>query len=102
MHAISLDVTKDDSVNQALTYVKSVLKDKGMIFERKLGNYTISGLHGLVNNAGIAGLNAWDDWTKLDSYRMCWEVNTLGLIRMTHTFKPLIKKAKFVFIGLIF
>lgn len=51
----------------------------------------------MVNNAGIAGQNSWDDWCTLDSYRICWEVNTLGLIRMTHAFKPLIKKAKLVF-----
>ncbi|KAI6177562.1 hypothetical protein M3Y97_00920900 [Aphelenchoides bicaudatus] len=79
-HAIKLDVTKDESVKQAVDYVKEALKGKG--------------LHALVNNAGIAGQNGWDDWMTLDSYRICWEVNTLGLIRMTHAFKPLIKKSK--------
>jgi NAD(P)-dependent dehydrogenase (short-subunit alcohol dehydrogenase family) len=59
----------------------------------------ISGIHGLVNNAGVVGQNAWDDWMTPDSYLSCWEVNTLGLIRMTHAFKPLLKKAKFVLFG---
>jgi len=80
LHAIPIDVTNDESVNKAVEYVKSVLKNKG--------------LHGLVNNAGIAGQNGWDDWMTTKSYQICWEVNTLGLIRMTHALKPLIKKAK--------
>lgn len=102
LHAIRLDVTSDESVNRAFDYVKSVLRDKGRSVNLNYSQYSaivescpLLGLHGLVNNAGIAGQNAWDDWMSLDSYRMCWEVNTLGLIRMTHSFKPLIKKARF-------
>ena len=44
----------------------------------------------------MSGQNAWDDWLRPDDYRACWEVNTLGVIRVTHAFKPLVKKARCV------
>ncbi|KAI6227084.1 Dehydrogenase [Aphelenchoides besseyi] len=81
LHAIRLDVSSDESVSEAVKYVQSVIGENGQ-------------LHGLVNNAGVAGTNMWDDWTELDDYRHCFEINTLGLIRVTHAFKPFIKRAR--------
>lgn len=48
----------------------------------------------MVNNAGINGHATVDDWTVPEDYQSVWEVNTLGVIRMTHAFKPLLKQAK--------
>lgn len=95
-HGLLLDVTKDESVAKAVGYVRSVVGDKGRGSSSSNINSPL-GLHGLCNNAGIAGQNGWDDWMTVQSYRIAYEVNTLGLIRMTHAFKPLIKKAKLVF-----
>ncbi|KAI6210523.1 hypothetical protein M3Y96_00337300 [Aphelenchoides besseyi] len=81
LHAISLDVSSDESVSEAVKYVQSVIGENGQ-------------LHGLVNNAGVVGTNMWDDWTELADYRHCFEINTLGLIRVTHAFKPFIKRAR--------
>lgn len=53
------------------------------------------GLHGLVNNAGIVGNAGVDDWLTEDDYQAVFDVNTLGVIRVTHAFKDLIKKAKY-------
>lgn len=45
-------------------------------------------------NAGIASINAPDDWLNVDHYKKVMEVNSYGVIRTCHAFKPLIKKAK--------
>ena len=54
------------------------------------------GLWGLVNNAGIGDMRGWDDWQTPAIYERFWQVNTLGVIRATHAFKPLIKRVKYV------
>ncbi len=50
-------------------------------------------LWGLVNNAGIAGILAPDDFLRVRDYQDCLDVNSLGAIRVTHAFKPLIKES---------
>ena len=54
----------------------------------------ISGLWGVVNNAGILNLIAPVDWLTADDYRRQCEVNLFGLIDVTMTFLPLVKKAR--------
>lgn len=49
-----------------------------------------------MNNAGIVGNVAFDDWLILKDYQDVFEVNALGVIRVTHAFKDLVKKTKFV------
>jgi NADP-dependent 3-hydroxy acid dehydrogenase YdfG len=44
-----------------------------------------------VNNAGILGNVAWDDWLNISDYEQTLQVNTLGVIRVTHAFLQLIK-----------
>lgn len=56
--------------------------------------FCILGLWGLVCNAGVANVNAPDDWLNVDDYKSTAEVNAFGVIRTCQTFKPLIKKTK--------
>lgn len=48
----------------------------------------------MVCNAGTATALAPDDWLNVDDYKKTLEVNTFGVIRTCHAFKPLIKKEK--------
>lgn len=73
-----LDVRSQESVNSALSFLEEKLKGK-------------SGLHALINNAGILGRAGWDDWLSANDYELCLAVNTLGVIRVTHAFKQLVK-----------
>ncbi len=51
-----------------------------------------TGLWGLVNNAGAMLNNGPDDWLCVDDYRKTLDVNALGVVRVTHAFRPLVKK----------
>ncbi|KAF7640058.1 Peptidase S1 domain-containing protein [Meloidogyne graminicola] len=81
IHVFQMDVTKEESVTNGLKFVLSKLPPN-------------RGLHALVNNAGIVGNTAWDDWLIPNDYQQVWEVNTMGMIRVTQTFKRLIKLEK--------
>ncbi len=52
------------------------------------------GLWGVINNAGISGRPGPADWQTMEDYRKVLGINTFGLIDVTHTFLPLIKKEK--------
>ena len=76
--ALPLDVTDQESIN---TFVGKV--------SEKFGRIDV-----LVNNAGLAlGLNPIEQARDEDWIEM-WEVNVLGLIRMTRSCLPLLRKAK--------
>ncbi|CAJ0592457.1 unnamed protein product [Cylicocyclus nassatus] len=79
--AFIVDVTKDDSVTNAKRYLEYKTKQYG-------------GLHGVVNNAGILGNTFFDDFLTLEDYKNVAEVNTWGVIRVTHALKPLVKKTR--------
>ncbi|TKR81236.1 hypothetical protein L596_015141 [Steinernema carpocapsae] len=81
LHAFVMDVTSEESVQEGRRFV-----------EKTCGAY--KGLHGIVNNAGIASNTALDDWLSLEDYRKVVEVNTFGVILVTQTFKDLVKKTK--------
>lgn len=76
--ALPLDVTKLESIDAFVDEVK-----------KKFGRIDV-----LINNAGLAsGLNPIaeardDEWIEM------WEVNVLGLMRMTRACLPLIRKAR--------
>ncbi|KAK6758810.1 hypothetical protein RB195_016193 [Necator americanus] len=80
LHTVSLDVTSDDSVLKAKEYVESNLKGLK--------------LWGLVNNAGVFSCYGPDDWTTVKDYKSAAEVNLFGVIRVTHAFKKLVKRAE--------
>ena len=48
----------------------------------------------MVNNAGIAGAPGPSSWLQMSDYHECFGVNLLGLIDVSTTFLPLIKKGK--------
>ncbi|TKR92448.1 hypothetical protein L596_007098 [Steinernema carpocapsae] len=78
---VSLDVTSDDSVREAARFV-----------EGKMGNGVE--LWALVNNAGVFTCYGPDDWCTIEEYKFSFDVNTLGVVRTTHAFKPLLKRSK--------
>lgn len=81
LRTVSLDVTQKESVRKAFEYVSSKLpNDKG--------------LWGILNNAGAIRAHGSLDWFSVDDYRTECEVNLWGLIDVTLTFLPLVKKAK--------
>ncbi|KFM78837.1 Estradiol 17-beta-dehydrogenase 2, partial [Stegodyphus mimosarum] len=79
LHVLGLDVTDDDSVKEAVTYV-----------EQNLGN---SDFWAIVNNAGIyRGNNA--ELSSMEDYKYTMEVNAFGLARVTKAFLPLLRQFK--------
>ncbi|CAJ0592456.1 unnamed protein product [Cylicocyclus nassatus] len=79
--AFIVDVSKDDSVANAKRYLELKTEQYG-------------GLHGVVNNAGILGNTFFDDFLTLEDYKNVAEVNTWGVIRVTHALKSLVKKTR--------
>ncbi|KAK6114122.1 short chain dehydrogenase family protein [Brugia pahangi] len=82
LYAFQMDVTDDESVRKSREIVDTVLREKNIV------------LHALVNNAGIKGHFFYDDFLTVDDYKDVWEVNTCGVIRVTQTFRDLIKKSR--------
>ena len=55
----------------------------------------VSGLWGLVNNAGISGVASGPiEWLRTSDFREVLDVNTLGVVDVTLKFLPLLKKGK--------
>lgn len=77
IHPLILDVTREDHVQAAFEFTNSKCPD---------------GLNGLVNNAGIA-MASFVDWACLEDFRKLMEVNYFGVISVTKTFLPLLKKS---------
>ncbi|XP_059139705.1 17-beta-hydroxysteroid dehydrogenase type 6-like isoform X1 [Physella acuta] len=77
---VPLDVTKGESIQAALQLVKGTLPEN-------------SGLWGLVNNAGIAGLACFSEICIPEDYHQVFAVNLFGAIEMSRAFLPLLRKA---------
>ncbi|GAA2248638.1 short-chain dehydrogenase [Streptomyces ruber] len=74
---VQLDVTDDASVDAAVETLRA-----------RVGHLDI-----LINNAGILGeVTAPEDMTA-DQIRHVYETNVFGLVRVTHAFLPLLRKA---------
>jgi len=54
----------------------------------------VEGLWGVVNNAGTLGKVGPIEWLGIEDYRKVYDVNALGIVDVTMTFLPLIKKTK--------
>jgi retinol dehydrogenase-16 len=78
---LAMDVSKPDSIRQALDVVKSKLPPG-------------KGLWGVLNNAGIFGPLGPPEWMTVDDYKAVAAVNLYGLIDVTMTFLPLVKMAR--------
>lgn len=77
VQALQLDVTKQEDIDAALATVT------------KGGR----GLHGLVNNAGIATIGSVAD-TSMQEFHLLMDVNVYGPYRMAKAFTPLIAQNK--------
>ncbi|XP_075708137.1 retinol dehydrogenase 7-like [Rhinoderma darwinii] len=80
LQTIILDVSDGKNVSSAVEWVSSVVGDRG--------------LWGLVNNAGIPGDMVPLGWLKTNDILKVLNVNLLGLIDVTLTLLPLIRKAQ--------
>ncbi|XP_025093907.1 retinol dehydrogenase 7-like isoform X3 [Pomacea canaliculata] len=76
-----LDVTNEKSISAARDFVAARLPEG-------------QGLWGVVNNAGIVGPIGPSEWVSRDGYQTCLAVNLLGLIDVTRTFLPLVRRAR--------
>ncbi|XP_059822366.1 dehydrogenase/reductase SDR family member 9-like [Hypanus sabinus] len=80
LKTIVLDITKSESIENAVNQIKQEVGHRG--------------LWGLVNNAGIVGTLCPTDWLRTEHFRRPIEVNLLGSIEVTLKLLPLIKKAR--------
>ncbi|XP_005534034.1 PREDICTED: 11-cis retinol dehydrogenase [Pseudopodoces humilis] len=75
-----LDVTRSDSIQRAVEWVKEEVGEKG--------------LFGLVNNAGIASPMGPTEWMDMEDFRRVMAVNAFGAIEVTLRLLPLLKRAR--------
>ncbi|XP_035672225.1 retinol dehydrogenase 7-like [Branchiostoma floridae] len=81
LQPIRMDVTSSDSVKTAFRVVEKAVGSKG--------------LWGLVNNAGIVGSGVGAmEWSTVADYQAVIDVNLLGMIDVTRTFLPLLKRSR--------
>ncbi|KAL3832402.1 hypothetical protein ACJMK2_024049 [Sinanodonta woodiana] len=78
---LDLDVTNAVSIQKAFKQVKSNIPSD-------------TGLWGLVNNAGIPGELGHVEWMTRADYDQVMAVNTFGMVDVTKTFLPLIRRTR--------
>ncbi|KAI1898359.1 hypothetical protein AGOR_G00071510 [Albula goreensis] len=77
---LHLDVTKTESVDKAAAFIKTKVGEKG--------------LWAVVNNAGVSVPSANCDWLTIEDYKSMLDVNLNGVIAVTLSVLPMIKKAR--------
>ncbi|VDD90227.1 unnamed protein product [Enterobius vermicularis] len=82
LEAFQMDVTSDESVNKTKEFIEKKLQTLKKEF------------WAVVNNAGAYEPCLCDAFADLDLYKRMMEVNGYGVIRVTHAFRPLIKRSK--------
>ncbi|NXW39512.1 RDH16 dehydrogenase, partial [Phaetusa simplex] len=80
LQTVLLDVTSSQSIAAAAAWVREQVGDRG--------------LWGLVNNAGIAVPTAPNEWLTKDDFVQVLDVNLVGLIEVTLSLLPLIRRAR--------
>ncbi|XP_049739574.1 17-beta-hydroxysteroid dehydrogenase type 6 isoform X2 [Elephas maximus indicus] len=80
LETVILDVTQTESITAATQWVKERVGDRG--------------LWGLVNNAGIISPFGHSEWLKIETYVNILKVNLMGLIEVTLSMLPLVKRAR--------
>ncbi|XP_026356018.1 17-beta-hydroxysteroid dehydrogenase type 6 isoform X3 [Ursus arctos] len=80
LETVILDVTKTESISAATQWVKERVEDRG--------------LWGLVNNAGIFHPHCYSEWLKMEAYMDVFKVNLTGLIELTLSMLPLVRRAR--------
>ncbi|GBN45868.1 Estradiol 17-beta-dehydrogenase 2 [Araneus ventricosus] len=79
LQILQLDVTKDESVEKAVQFVKD--------------NLGSSELWAVINNAGIQK-GFLTELTRIQDFQDTMEVNTFGQVRVTKAFLPLLRKSR--------
>ncbi|KAM6039133.1 retinol dehydrogenase 16-like [Chlamydotis macqueenii] len=80
LQTVLLDVTSSRSVAAAAAWARERVGDRG--------------LWGLVNNAGISMPTAPNEWLTRDDFARVLDVNLLGLIEVTLSLLPLVRRAR--------
>ncbi|NXY00118.1 RDH16 dehydrogenase, partial [Centropus bengalensis] len=80
LQTVLLDVTSSQSIATTAAWVRERVGDKG--------------LWGLVNNAGIAIPTAPNEWLTKADFAKVLDVNLLGLIEVTLSVLPLVRRAR--------
>ncbi|XP_059688771.1 retinol dehydrogenase 16-like isoform X2 [Gavia stellata] len=80
LQTVLLDVTSSRSIAAAAAWVRERVGDRG--------------LWGLVNNAGTAVPTAPNEWLTKDDFVKVLDVNLVGLIEVTLSLLPLVKRAR--------
>ncbi|XP_012609692.1 17-beta-hydroxysteroid dehydrogenase type 6 [Microcebus murinus] len=80
LETVTLDVTKTESISAAAQWVKEHVGDRG--------------LWGLVNNAGIMPPITYCEWQKTEDCVNTLKVNLIGVIQVTLSMLPLVKRAR--------
>jgi NAD(P)-dependent dehydrogenase (short-subunit alcohol dehydrogenase family) len=80
--SLKVDVTNQTDIDAAYSKVEALLKTRPDLK-----------FFALINNAGIAPAGCVD-WLQLDAFRSAMEVNYFGLIMVTKSFLPLLKRTK--------
>ena len=80
LETVILDVTKTESIVTATQWVKEHVGNRG--------------LWGLVNNAGISTPSGPNEWMKKQDFARVLDVNLLGMIEVTLSMLPLVRKAR--------
>lgn len=80
LETVILDVTNTESIAAATQWVKEHTGDRG--------------LWGLVNNAGVSTPTAPNEWLTKQDFMKILNVNLLGVIEVTLSLLPLVRKAR--------
>ncbi|KAG9271596.1 dehydrogenase/reductase SDR family member 9 isoform X2 [Astyanax mexicanus] len=80
LSTVPLDVTNNDSIRKATEIIRKLVGERG--------------LWAVVNNAGVSVPSAPNDWLVIDDFMHMINVNLNGVIAVTLSVLPLIKKAK--------
>ncbi|XP_023978772.1 retinol dehydrogenase 16-like [Physeter macrocephalus] len=80
LETVILDVTKTESIAAATKWVKERVGARG--------------LWGLVNKAGISMPTAPNEWLTKENFMKILDVNLLGVIEVTLSLLPLVRKAR--------
>ncbi|KAM6189071.1 retinol dehydrogenase 16-like [Sarcoramphus papa] len=80
LQTVLLDVTSSQSIATAAAWVRERVGDQG--------------LWGLVNNAGIGIPTAPNEWLTKDDFVKVLDVNLIGLIEVTLSLLPLVRRAR--------
>lgn len=109
LQTVLLDVTSSSSIAAAAAWVQERVGERGRRGGRAgrggegRGGGTVgvpaepvpvAGLWGLVNNAGIAVPTAPNEWLKKEDFVAVLNVNLVGLIEVTLSLLPLVKRAR--------